>query len=268
MGLLVDIVDRAEIDDGPDGKRVVRLATVTELTGSTPHGMLQDALETVGVPAKGAAHPDARLATLTVQRLTARATSFKAAEIEIVYGRPAQTGGLGNTTDDDGPAIKQISSTLITTTLSVDRADNPMIVSAPAGEEFIFDQDKGQGRGAQLVLAQVTRPITTLRFERLEATSNAARARDFMNKVNSTTETPYATNSLKVTNIESITEDGGDSYRATYVILHDPLLHRFPGQWIDRVTGKPPPVNDANSQKLFDVLDEINFAGLSLDFSD
>ena len=155
---------------------------------------------------------------------------------------------------NDGPDLKRMSASIDRQKTTVDRAGQPMTLTAPG----IFPGSFNYSSEAETFV-----PVGELVFVRTETSPPAARMRTLVGKINSSAENNYAAGTLLCTFIDADSQDG---------VLWD-VEYRFryrASGWQHRDTWRAPDGKavEGTTEQLFDVIETANFGTLGLDFSD
>lgn len=249
-----ELVQGHQYQDTFAGFEILRVFHVRDLVDA-PNRQLIEAVHTAGIPLLGETYPG------TFGINCVRRTSFPAGEnaarVECAYSarRNNSTFNQPFPVGNDGKDVKQITTKTRELTTTRDIGDNPMVLNPPTRYEKMK---------SYLSEAKVLIPSGTLVFERVETSVAAARARTLVGRVNSTAEASYAARTLLFDTLESTSNDGGYSWDCTYEFLYDIGGWKHRDRWKAQ-DGRA--AQDADEVE-WDVLLEVNFSSLGLDFSD
>ena len=268
MGVLIDIVDGAEVEVTALDVKFVRNAYVNTLQGSTKSGKLYDAVTTVGVPEIGEAHPDvgSSICVRKVGRpqIDTDDQTWNAAIVECFYELPRFSapppGG-------DGPDFKKVS----VRSVPVRRSQLPDPNNPGQLIDVTVDPPPGFTGPAEIKDVVTGELEGIIQFVRAETSVPTARGRIYVNKVNAV-DLPspgnplYPAGTLLCTRCESDTNDQGVTSAVNYDFAYSPSGHLVEAKW--ERPGIAVNAYDANSRKRLAAYEAIDFSPLGLNFDD
>lgn len=252
--VIPELVDGHQYQDTFAGFEIRRVFHVNDLVDA-PNRQLIEAVETSGIPLLGEVYPGTT--GINCVRRTSSPAGENAARVECVYSAQRNVSSFNQPLPpvNDGQDVKQITTKTRELTTTRDITDTAMVLTPPTR----YDKMK-----PYLSEATVLIPAGTLVFERVETSVAAARARTLVGRVNSLAEGSYAARTLLFDTLESTSNDGGFSWHCTYEFRYDIGGWKHRDRWKAQ-DGKA--AQDAIEVE-WDVLLEVNFATLDLDFSD
>ena len=272
MAVVLDIEDGGELTITAVTTDATRIATVSELQGSTLDAMLWDAFQALAVlsiPEGGPITintPHLTIPGIVALRFTVTPTGLPAADqtarIAIDYGIAVVGLPPDPGPDQDGADHKEIRFFSQARRVTRDpRDDSELIVQPPAEYSTMKPQTK---------TVTVDDDLAIIVFERTESSVPTARARDFQGTTNVETLPPalpviYEAKTVKCRVIHANTRDAGGLYRVRYEFLHNKLGHKIEYKWEN--ASLPVETYDANSRKEIEP-NTKTFALLGLDWSD
>lgn len=252
-----DLVSGHALNEVLGGFDVVQVFRVTELVAA-PHLQLIEAAQDPGIPGLNEAYDPAWPKLLCVNRdFSPDGCNAARAEITFSTQRNVSTWNQPDPPTNDGQDVKQITASTKAIRTVKDRTGAPLtIVSPPTLDTY----------PNYLSEAEVLVPIGQITFERVEQSPPTARMRAMLGSVNQFALGAgiYPVNSLLFRDLSSISDDGGNTWRVTYVFDYDSDLHRH----ADRYHGPDGKVPTDAVELVADVLTQADFTSLGLDFSD
>ena len=240
----LDQPDGATTRQTVNGWRVQRTAYVTGLTGDY-HQRMAQAIGANGIPDLHTAHPE--IDDLFVWSLDATPAGPTAAIVQITYG----TNNAHHLTGLNRPAVVEVGASLVQRVTYEDASGEPLLVTLGEGEDA----------PSQIAQAVKLSPQTTLRFNRLESTSPASKARTYVGKVNDSTFQTSGAGTWLCTAISGRSNDGGATYEVSYDFQYNADSWQPLVVYIDPASGKPHPDATASTAVIYD---DVDFDGLEL----
>ena len=264
MGVLIDIEDGGEVQRDFINIRVVRVAHVDQLSGSTPDAMLWDAINTAGIPALGDPHPSIPQVTV-VNHLAVPVRGCDRARVEIEYGIPRI---------DPPPVSGDGADTKSARFFSQPVQTSVLFRGTPSEEEIEVDPPAkvAATRKAQSKIVTINESRGVLVFTRTETVWPGARMRQFQNTTNSVALATgtYPIGTLYCNVIQADTRDQAATYLVRYEFLYNAGGFNIEVRW--ESTGIDLTASDyagtPNSRKIITPHGAEDFNALGLDFSD
>jgi len=256
--IIKELVEQHSYQDVLAGFEIVRVFHVSGLVDVPERQLIEAALDP-GVPQLGNVYPGTT--GILLVRRDVVPDGPNAARVVMTYSAEKNVSTFNQPAPpvNDGQDVKQISASLREVNTTRDRANQAMLLPAPA--------TYGGGTAAALPdylsEARVLTPIGAVVFERVETSPAVIRARDLVGKVNNATIGIYGANTLLFSALDAVSNDGGYQWNCTYEFRFDPLGWEHSDSW-HAPDGKVP--TDATVES-WDVLPEASFTSLGLDFS-
>jgi hypothetical protein len=249
-----NLVDGHEYQDTFAGFEITQTFFVYDLV-QPPERQLIEATQQPGVPQLGDVYPGTT-GINCVQRTSSPfgenkakvVCRFSAQKNNSTYNQPEPTGG------DVGLDVKQITSGTREITTTEDRGGNPMLLTVPASVASLKPY---------LSEARILIPVGTIVFQRPESSVAVAAARDLVGRINNAPINNYGVNTLLFDSLDSESTDGGYTWDCVYTFRYDSRGWKH----FDRFRAPDGRVPADAVEEPFDVLDEVSFATLNLDFS-
>lgn len=236
-----DLVQQAEVTDGPDGLTAVRMFMVSDLGGDVV-SRVGRALLAEGIPRRGQPHPGITYLYVTDRRASLNNNDTDSVLVTINYKSPSQSRGEANSgwSIQTGAAVQEVETNFLA------ELDNSGKRKPIPPIKYKWQAKDGKDKPVGTVtegtgIVRVYEPVLTWTMTRREKDNPMEKSLRYTGKVNKTTWNGKPARTWLCMRVGGGSDDGGKTYTVNYEFLYRADGWTKDLVFVDSATGQPPP---------------------------